>query len=104
MSTQLYLVFPDRETAGYVASALIGEPVATFHADGWWVNPETGERVYWNLDDIGALPATYDADGNQIAPAPIGYHINGWWHSENPIPPELDAFRFYPETPMRVWG
>lgn len=105
MSTQLYLKFPDRDTALIVGAILIGEEfIENFHADGWWTNPETGETVYWNLDEIGLLPASYDEDGNEIAPAPEGYHINGWWHSDSPVPELLATYQIFPETPARVWG
>lgn len=97
MTTKLYLNFPDRATAIAVASGLIGETVETFHADGWWRNPETEENVYWNLDDIGTFT---DEEGN---PQP-GYHINGWWHSDNPLPETLQTFQIFPETPNRVFG
>lgn len=97
MSQQLYLRFPDRPTAQAVASALVGYAVESMHTDGWWPNPATGELVYWNLDDIGTL---VDESGNALP----GYHINGWWHSDDPVPDVLAVFQIFPETPFRVWG
>lgn len=104
MSTQLYLVFPDRETACYIAAALIGDTVENLHADGWWTNPETGQLVYWNLDDIGTLYKT-EGEGEEAVSVPLeGYHINGWWHSDSPVPPALAVFQVFPKAPLRVWG
>lgn len=105
MSQKLFLVFPDRATALAVAAALIGEEsIENLHADGVWTDPETGAAVHWNLDDIGTLH-TARGEGEDAVSEPLpGYHINGWWHSDAPIPEALSAFQVFPATPLRVWG
>jgi hypothetical protein len=104
MSQQLFLTFPNRETAQQVASALVGYDVENFQLDGWWENPETGQLVYWNLDDIGVLTKVTGEGDDAVIEFLPGYHINGIWGSDDPVPPALATFRVFPETPSRVWG
>ena len=95
MTQTLFLRFPDRATACVIAAALIGaDTVESLHADGWWTDPaqEHAQPVYWCLDDIGAVEGI------------AGYHINGLWHSSDPVPAALETFRVFPETPWRVFG
>lgn len=99
----IYLRFPDRETALEVGAALIGaENIEQLAADGWYGS------TYWCIDDIGALYAPtgdFDEHGAPVLAALPGYHVNGLWCGpEEVLPAELNAFRIYPETPLRVWG
>ena len=58
-----------------------------------------------SIDVIGPLivPATYDAEGNELTPAKTlpGYHVNV---TPDEMTPELEAYRVEPSPLRRVWA
>lgn len=58
----------------------------------------------WDIDVIGPFTPvkSYDKQGVPKYGAPEGFYVN--LRSDEPLPAELDPYRIYPETPVRVWA
>lgn len=95
----LYLVFPSRDVAVQVATAISNAELSTDEA-GVPVLPTDGmlNGVYYNIAEIGTL---HDDNGNALP----GYHVNGKWRgTEETIPEALTQFMVHPTTPKVRWG
>ena len=109
---QIYCVFPDRTAAIQLGQFLVGKPeLEEFEPDGWWINPETGERTYWCIDVVFGTGEVWqpigepDVEGNQPMERVPGFHINGLWQGpEKTLPAQLAAFRVFPTSPACVFG